>query len=138
MADVVVTAVTAEPLWDTTLVSPGRARVERAHHMRRYVLTLDGCSDPITFIAKQTNVVEALLYNALGEPAATGIVPCHYAHVDGDASWVILEDVPDDFPPPTWQPAAEPSGPTPANSSRPRNRCWADTDSSTPISAPSR
>ena len=26
----------------------------------------------------------------------------------------------------------------PANSNRPRNRCWADTDSSTPISAPSR
>jgi hypothetical protein len=25
--------------------------------------------------------------------------------VDGDASWVILEDVPDDFPPPVWQPA---------------------------------
>ena len=105
MADVVVTAVTAEPLWDTALVSPGRARVERARHMRRYVLTLDGCSDPITFIAKQTNAVEALLYHTLGEPAATGIVPCHYAHVDGDASWVILEDVPDDFPPPAWQPA---------------------------------
>ncbi len=104
MADVIVTAVTAEPLWDTALVSPGRARAERAHGMRRYVLTLEGCSDPITFIAKQTNAAEALLYHALGEPPATGIVPCHYAHVDGDASWVILEDVPDDFPPPTWLP----------------------------------
>ena len=77
MADVVVTAVTAEPLWDTALVSPGRARAERAHGMRRYVLTLEGCSDPITFIAKQTNAAEALLYPALGEPPATGIVPCH-------------------------------------------------------------
>ena len=104
LADVIVTAVTAEPLWDTTLVTPGRATVERARHMRRYVLTLAGCSDPISFIAKQTNAVEALVYQQLGDPAATGIAPCRYAHVDGDASWVILEDVPDDFPPPTWRP----------------------------------
>ena len=104
LADVIVTAVTAEPLWDTALVSPGRATMERARHMRRYVLTLAGCSDPITFIAKQTNAAEALIYQTLGDPAATGIVPCLYAHVDGDASWVILQDVPDDFPPAAWRP----------------------------------
>lgn len=104
LADVIVTAVTAEPLWDTSLVTPGRATVERTRHMRRYILTLAGCSDPISFIAKQTNAAEALVYQSLGDPAATGIVPCRYAHVDGDASWVILEDVPDDFPPPAWQP----------------------------------
>lgn len=104
LADVIVTAVTAEPLWDMSLVTPGRATVERVHHVRRYVLTLAGCSDPITFIAKQTNAIEALIYQQLGDPAATGIPPCRYAHVDGDASWVILEDVPDDFPPATWRP----------------------------------
>ncbi|MBK7215851.1 MAG: hypothetical protein IPH95_01975 [Candidatus Promineofilum sp.] len=104
LADVIVTAVNAEPLWDTALVTPGRAKVERAHHMRRYILTLAGSSDPISFIAKQTNAAEALVYQALGDPAATGIVPCHYAHVDGDAGWVILADVPDHFPPATWQP----------------------------------
>ena len=60
LADVIVTAVTAEPLWDMSLVTPGRATVERVHHVRRYVLTLAGCSDPITFIAKQTNAIEAL------------------------------------------------------------------------------
>ena len=69
LADVIVTAVTAEPLWDTSLVTPGRATVERARHMRRYVLTLAGCSDPISFIAKQTNAVEALIYQQLGDPA---------------------------------------------------------------------
>ena len=42
LADVIVTAVNAEPLWDTALVTPGRAKVERAHHMRRYILTLAG------------------------------------------------------------------------------------------------
>ena len=104
-ADVIVTAVTAEPLWETSLVAPGRTSASPARRVRRYILTVDGCSDPISFIAKQTNATEALLYQTLGEPPATTMVPCRYVHVDGDHSWVILDDVPDDFPPPVWRPS---------------------------------
>ncbi len=104
-ADVIVTAVTAEPLWETSLIAPGRATAGPARRVRRYLLTLAGCSDPISFIAKQTNAAEALLYQSYGDPPATGMAGCRYAHVDGDHSWVILEDVPDDFPPPAWRPA---------------------------------
>ena len=104
LADVIVTAVTAEPLWDTGLVAPGRATATPAPRVRRYVLTLAGCSDPIAFIAKQTGATEARLYQGLGDPPATGMAACYYAHVDGDDSWVILDDVPDDFPPLARQP----------------------------------
>lgn len=104
LADVVVTAVTAEPLWDTGLVAPGRVATTSARRVRRYVLTLAGCSDPITFIAKQTSAVEAMLYQGIGDPPPTAMVACYYAHIDGDDSWVILDDVPEDFPPATWQP----------------------------------
>lgn len=103
-ADVIVTAVTAEPLWDTSLIAPGRTNAGPTRRVRRFVLTLAGCSDPVTFIAKQTNAAEALLYQHYGDPPATGMAACHYAHVDGDRSWVILDDVPDDFPPAAWQP----------------------------------
>lgn len=103
-ADAIVTAVIAQPLWDTAWVAPGRPAAAPAEHIRRYVLTLAGCSDPITFIAKQTNEAEARLYQLYGDPPATSLPTCRYAYVDGDDSWVILEDVPGDFPPAVWSP----------------------------------
>ncbi len=105
MDDVIVTAVTAEPLCSLSLVPPGRATTGPAGNVRRYVLTLAGYSDPISFIAKQTNTAEALLYRLYGDPPGTGIPACRYVHLDGDDSWVILDDIPDHFPPTSWTPA---------------------------------
>ncbi|MBP6015497.1 MAG: hypothetical protein KA586_02170 [Candidatus Promineofilum sp.] len=103
--DAIVTAVTSEALCDTTLAFPSRTVTDWPHHLRRYILTLAGCSDPITFIAKQTNAVEACFYSLYGDPPGTAIPRCQYAHLDGDDSWVVLNDVSDHFPPAAWVPA---------------------------------
>lgn len=103
-SDVIVTAVTSEPLYTSTLAIPGRATDECAHRMRRYILTLVGCSDPISFIAKQTNAAEALVYSRYGDPPGTAMPTCHYVHLDGDDSWIILDDIPEHFPPSEWVP----------------------------------
>jgi len=102
--DVIVTAVTAEPLSSLSLIPPGRVACETTHNIRRYLLTLAGASDPISFIAKQTNAAEAMLYELHGRPPATAMPACHYVHHDGDESFVILDDVPDHFPPAVWTP----------------------------------
>lgn len=102
--DVIVTAVTAEPLSSLSVIPPGRVASEPAHNIRRYILTLADTSDPISFIAKQTNTAEATLYELYGRPPATAMPACHYVHHDGDESFVILDDVPDNFPPATWTP----------------------------------
>lgn len=104
MGDVIVTAVVAESLPSSSLVLAGRA-TETSGNVRRYVLTLAGCSDPISFIAKQTNAAEALIYRLYGDPPGTALPTCRYVHLDGDDSWVILDDVPNHFPPPAWAPS---------------------------------
>lgn len=100
----IVTAVTSEPLCATTLTLPALAESDSTHRLRRYVLTLAGCSDPISFIVKQTNATEAFLYNRYGDPPGTALPTCHYAYVDGDDSWVVLEDISDHYPPHIWVP----------------------------------
>lgn len=102
--DVIVTAVTAEQLNSLSILPPGRAACEPAHNIRRYVLTLAGASDPISFIAKQASAAEAMLYELYGRPPGTAMPTCHYVHHDGDESYVILDDVPDHYPPATWTP----------------------------------
>jgi len=99
--EAIVTAVTAEPLCRPAAAPPGRA----VGGARRYVLTLADCSDPITFIAKQTNETEAALYRRYGDPPGAALPACRYVHLDGDDSWVVLDDVPDHFPPAVWTPA---------------------------------
>ena len=100
-SDVIVTAVASEPLCATTLTMPGRAK-ECPHRLRRFILTVDGCSDPISFIAKQTNAAEASFYNLYGDPPGSTIPTCYYAHLDGDASWVIMDDIPAHYPTTLW------------------------------------
>lgn len=105
MAGVIVIAVTAEPLYEVSLTPPGRVIYDHTTRIRRYVLTIDGCSDPISFVAKETNPAEALLYRLYGDPPGTAMPACRYAHIDGDESWIVLDDVPDHFPPNVWAPA---------------------------------
>ncbi len=102
MGGVIVTAVTAEPLCAISLAPPGRVICDPASQIRRYILSIADCSDPVTFIAKGTNQTEALVYKLYGDPPGTAMPTCRYAHLEGDNSWVILDDVPDHFPPPTW------------------------------------
>lgn len=102
--DGIVTAVTAEPLCSISLIPSGRLAAGPAQKVRRYLLTLAGCSDPISFIVKQTNAAEAALYQTYGRPPATAVPTCLYAHIDGDESYVIIDDVPDHFPAHSWTP----------------------------------
>jgi hypothetical protein len=105
MGNVIVIAVTAEPLCAISLAPPGRVVCDQTAQIRRYILSLDDCSDPISFIAKGTNHAEAFIYKLYGDPPGTAMPTCRYAHLEGDNSWIILDDVPDHFPPPVWTPA---------------------------------
>jgi len=102
-AGTMVTAVETEPLPTLEFIPSGRITTGHYHHIRRYILTLADVSDPITFIAKRTNRAEALMYELFGTPPATALPACLYVHRDGDDCFVILEDVPDHFPPHAWK-----------------------------------
>ncbi|MCP4428445.1 MAG: phosphotransferase, partial [Chloroflexi bacterium] len=95
LADVIVTAVSAQPI-HSALTDQLDTRVAR------YFLTLDGCSDPISLIGKQTNRTELLFYRDIA-PQIPGLAPrCWYTHLVGGKGWIILDDVCDDYPPSTW------------------------------------
>ncbi len=95
LKDVAVTAVSAHPLY--TAHNEGYKT-----QVTRFFLTLDGYSDPITLIGKQTNRAELLFYRDAA-PLLPGIAPrCWYVHLVDDAGWVVLDDVPDNYRPPTW------------------------------------
>jgi len=103
-SDAVVTAVTSEPLYDPSLAVPSHLISDCSHHIRRYILTLAGTSDPITFIAKRTNAAEARFYSLYGDPPGTAIPRCHYVYLDGEESWVVLDDIPAHYPSVDWMP----------------------------------
>lgn len=92
-----VTAVTAEPV-RTAKIGPYR------HHVNRYILTLEGYSDPITLIGKLTNREETLFYEALSDHLP-GLTPrCLFTHLRDEYGWVVLEDVANDYDAATWTP----------------------------------
>jgi hypothetical protein len=93
--NVVVTAVSAEPL--RTLFPHSNSR-----QVMRYVLTLTDHTDPITFIAKHTNGTEAVFYRDI-TPRIPSLAPrCWFAHIVGDEGWIVMDDVPNHFPPHKW------------------------------------
>ena len=97
LENVAVTAVSAQPLYST-------ANDSFKTQVTRYFLTLDGCSDPITLIGKQTNQAELLFYRDVA-PQLPNIAPrCWYTHLVGNAGWLVLDDIPDNYRPPTWSP----------------------------------
>lgn len=96
---VAVRAVHSEPLSDVPFTPPGRVGDHKSRRARRYVLSLDGCSDPVTFVVKRTTATEAAVYQTCSE-SFTGILPpCRYAHLDEEHSWIVLEEIPDHYPP---------------------------------------
>lgn len=72
--------------------------------MARYVLTLAGHSDPISFIGRYIDPVEAAFYTEFG-PRLPGLTPeCLFLHQAETHSegWVVLDDVPNDILPEKW------------------------------------
>ncbi|MCB9422739.1 MAG: hypothetical protein H6667_23265 [Ardenticatenaceae bacterium] len=95
LTDVVVTAVAAQPLY--------KAKTDQLEtRVVRYLLNLDNCSDPISLIGKQTNRTELVFYRNVASQIP-GLAPrCWFNHLDGQKAWIILDDVPDDYPPAKW------------------------------------
>lgn len=88
-------------------VVPMRAypRNGNRHHVFRYLLTLAGHSDPIAFVGKRTNAVETTFYQAIA-PRIPFLAPrCSFASLAGDEGWIVIDDVPNHFPPHKWKPA---------------------------------
>ena len=94
--DVVVTAVSAQPLH-----SPHDGR--STAHITRYFLTLDGYSDPISLIGKQTNRTELLFYRDIAPQTSTTAPRCWFTYLVGDEGWIVLDDVDDYYRPSNWQ-----------------------------------
>ncbi|MBK8984580.1 MAG: hypothetical protein IPM39_00625 [Chloroflexi bacterium] len=94
---VVVTAVTAEPI----RISP-KGHYQR--HVNRYILTLEDYPDPITFIGKLTNREETIFFQELSDHLPDLTPRCLFAHLDHDHGWLVLEDVPNDYPAAAWTP----------------------------------
>lgn len=101
---VIVTAVTSEPLWTSSIAPTGRTTRGFSRQVTRFLLTIDGCSDPLSFVGKRTNAVEAQIYQQLAPELPELFVLCHYVHIDGDHSWLLMEEAPNDYPPSTWVP----------------------------------
>jgi hypothetical protein len=95
LADVVVTAVTAQPLYKATSES-------LETHVIRYLLQLDGHSDPISLIGKQTNRNEIIFYRDAAAQVPDLAPRCWFSHLDGGQGWIILDDVPNDYPTAVW------------------------------------
>ena len=96
--DVVVTAVTAEPLR-----TPANAPYD--HRVSRYHVSLENHTDPITFIGKYTNPAETQFYQQWRFNFPNLAAPCHYIHAQERGGWLILADIPNNFPAQKWTPS---------------------------------
>ena len=96
MEDIVVTAVTSQPI--LRKLSPG----DDSPRVTRYMLVLANHSDAITLIAKETTAAEACFYRDVA-PSIPYIAPYAYlTHVSEDRGWVVLDDVPNSVAPGNW------------------------------------
>ncbi|MDX1662233.1 MAG: hypothetical protein R3272_00465 [Candidatus Promineifilaceae bacterium] len=72
------------------------------HSLARYLLTVDGVSDPVPLVGKRTNRREAGFYRDHA-PRLRRLVPrCLLQHISHDWSWVVLQDVPRHRLPVRW------------------------------------
>lgn len=93
--DIAVTAVSAMPLNRDSQVKYGR-------HVMRYILSLNGHTDPISLIAKYTTRSEARFYEELAHQLPNVAPACYFIHQFNQEGWLILEDVPNDRRPDKW------------------------------------
>lgn len=87
--NLIVEAVAEEPLIEDEGVS-------------RYLLSLANYQEPVCFIGKKTNAVEAMFYEFFGPKLPQFTARCYYHHVGLDEGWLVLADIQNDHPPATW------------------------------------
>lgn len=93
--DLLVTAVSAKP------IAPQRKNGRR---MTRYLLSIANHSDPISFLGRHIDPIEAIIYRDFS-PRLPNLIPgCHFLHqaTPQDSGWVVLDDVPNDILPERW------------------------------------
>lgn len=93
--ELVVTAVSAKP------ISP---HTQSSRRMTRYILSLAGHSDPISFIGRYIDAVEAVFYSEFA-PRLSELAPgCHFLHQaeSNGEGWAVLDDVPNDISSEKW------------------------------------
>ncbi len=75
---------------------------DAGRNQSRYVLTLDGYSDPITLLGRRTTQREANFYANLSEEVESISPRCWFSHVGSNDGWVVLSDQAHDLPPGEW------------------------------------
>jgi Phosphotransferase enzyme family len=93
--DLLVTAVSAKP------IAPHKKNSRR---MTQYLLSVAGHSDPISFIGRHIDPVEAIFYREFS-PRLPNLVPgCYFLHQSTPhvSGWAVLDDAPNDILPEKW------------------------------------
>ena len=86
---IVVTAVEREPYGDDT-------------HTVRFILSLDGYSEPISFLGKDTNKEEAQFYRHIASDLPEIAPRCWLAHVEDEQNYIVLQEPFNKFLPELW------------------------------------
>ncbi len=85
-----------------TSVTAVHVDLAKKDNVTRYLVCLDGYSEPITFIGKQTNRIEAQFYQTISQYLSVLTPKCWFSHLNGDDSWVILSETYEDWSPYHW------------------------------------
>lgn len=68
----------------------------------RFLISLDGQSDEISFLGKRTNAREASFYCEASSSLSFLTSPCWYSYINGVEGYVVLDDSPNDRTPEQW------------------------------------
>lgn len=93
---------THEPLQEVEVCNVHVESVAGRPGFHRYLLTLRGHTDPVPFVGKQTNSVEARFYAELAEHVPSLTPRCWLSHAAAERSWLVLDEVPDHRPVARW------------------------------------
>ncbi len=86
----------------TGIVVTRVSREKLSPRLTRFILELADHNEPITLIGKETNETEALFYQQLSGRLPYLAPRCWFAYVQGEQSWVVLDDVFSARPPQRW------------------------------------
>ena len=76
---------------------------EAASNYTRYVLEIEGTSDPVTLLGKRTTPREAYFYREFIDPRPRLAPRCWLTHIKDEYGWIVLSDIPHDKRPSDWR-----------------------------------
>jgi hypothetical protein len=78
------------------------SREKSDNNLTRFHLYLAGYEEPITLIGKRTNELEIQFYQTIAPYLSVNAPKCWFSHLDGDKSWIVLNEVHNDWSPAYW------------------------------------